>query len=535
MSQALHIFKKDVRHLRFEIAIAITVTALFAFIETKHALWPVDIVNSRTPASYLALLLLPVAWWMLIGRAIHDEALPGDRQFWITRPYSWRSLIGAKILFIFAFINLPMLVAQLVILRAYGFSIGAEFPGLLWNQVLLTIVFVLPIFAVSALTTGFVQLIAGILTPCVIALAVSVIRPGRGVTLTSFPGGLAFLRLGMSLGVFTLGPGWIQAYFLYLLIAVAGSTIILWQYRRRRTTVARGLAGVTAILLIAGFPWISWPAAFKIQSSLAKTRVDLSSARLVSDLGAKPPHIGYRQGEDYVGLRIPLQILGLPAGVSTRIENLDAVFVAPDGTTWKPDGFSWQNPEGPDYRTTLQSGFYGGLYLERNDVPVKVHGTVYLMVLGNPHTTPVPFGERSIAVPQVGLCSATESSNRRRDGVTCNSAFRSPELLVSYRFVAPGGDNSININPQMLRAPISLSPFPSDLRISPVNTDSSSSWASVPWDHALVETLEPLGHVRLDFEVSDLRLGPRPKPVVLNFLKSLEVLQENLIRNSNDK
>ena len=127
MGQAIHIFKKDVRHLRFEIAIAITVAALFAFIETKHALWPVDAVYSDTPASYLALLLLPVAWWTLIGRAIHDEALPGDRQFWITRPYSWRSLLGAKLLFIFAFINLPMLVAQMVIVHAYGFSLGAEF------------------------------------------------------------------------------------------------------------------------------------------------------------------------------------------------------------------------------------------------------------------------------------------------------------------------------------------------------------------------------------------------------------------------
>ncbi len=173
MSQALHIFKKDVRHLRFEIAIAITVTALFAFIETKHALWPVDAVYSRTPASYLALLLLPVAWWMLIGRAIHDEALPGDRQFWITRPYSWRSLLSAKILFILAFINLPMLIAQLVILRAYGFSIGAELPGLLVESGPAHNCFHIANLAMSALTTGFVQLIAGVLTPCVIALALA--------------------------------------------------------------------------------------------------------------------------------------------------------------------------------------------------------------------------------------------------------------------------------------------------------------------------------------------------------------------------
>jgi hypothetical protein len=535
MSQALHIFKKDVRHLRFEIAIALTVTALFSFIETKHALWPVDIVNSRTPASYLALLLLPVTWWMLIGRAIHDEALPGDRQFWITRPYSWRSLLSAKMLFILAFINVPMLIAQVVILRAYGFSIVSELPGLLWCQLLVTVVFILPVAAVSALTTGFVQLIAGILTPCVIALAVSVIRPARGIMVTNFPGGLPMLRLGVALGVFTGGYGWVQPYFLYLLIAVAGPAIILWQYQRRGTTVGRCFAGTAVLLFIAGFPWISYSAAFNTQSSLTKARVDLSSVHLVSDLGAKSPHIAFRQGDDYVGVRIPLQIDGLPSGTTARIENVYETIQAPDGTTWKSDGFSWQNPEGPPPQFTVQTGFYAGLYLQHNDVPLKVHGTLYLAVFGNPQTTLIHFAERSVLVPQVGLCSAVESSNRRRDAIVCNSAFRSPSLLISYRFVPPGGAPSSDINPLLGWVQMSYSPFPSDLRISPVSTDSRSSWVSEPWDHALVQTLEPLGHIRMDFEVTDLRIGPRPTPVARELLQLQQRLHDISARDSDYK
>ena len=111
MGQAIHIFKKDVRHLRFEIAVAITVAGLFAFIETKHALWPVDLVNSRTPASYLALLLLPVAWWMLIGRAIHDEAFRGRSILDHTAIFMAQPA-EREITFHFAFINLPMLIAH---------------------------------------------------------------------------------------------------------------------------------------------------------------------------------------------------------------------------------------------------------------------------------------------------------------------------------------------------------------------------------------------------------------------------------------
>jgi hypothetical protein len=522
MSQALHIFKKDVRHLRFDIAIAIAVTGLFAFIETKHALWPVDAVYSTTSAQYLALLLLPVAWWMLIGRAIHDEALPGDRQFWITRPYSWRSLLSAKLLFILAFINLPMLIAQVVILRAYGFSIGAELPGLLWNQVLLTIVFILPVLAMSALTTGFVQLIAGILTPSVIALALASI---------SFNFRPQFILFGFA-GGFSIGHAWVKSYLIFLIISIAGSAILFWQYSRRGSTVARCFAATAWILVAMVFYLISWPASFRIDSGLSRNQVDLSSMRLLSDFGTKSPRVPIRQGADYVGVHIPFQIVGLPAGTTARIENVSANFQTPDGTTWKPEGFSWQNPAGPDQQFFVQSGFFGGSYLQRNDVSVKVRGSIYLTVFGNPRTTRLSFGERSVPVPEVGLCSATENVNSRRYYVVCSSAFRSPGVLVSYQFVQVDGDTSKDINPLLGRGQTSFSPFPGDLRISPVSQEFRSSWVSVPFDHAVVETLEPLGHIRLDFEMNDMPLGLRPKPVALNILKQLRVLSEHSIPNS---
>jgi hypothetical protein len=509
MGQAIHIFKKDVRHLRFEIAIAITVAGLFAFIETKHALWPADAVNSKTLTSYLALLLLPVAWWMLIGRVIHDEALPGNRQFWITRPYSWRSLLGAKLLFILAFVNLPMLIAQMLIVHAYGFSIGAEFVGLLWSQVLLTIVFVLPILAISALTDGFVQLIAGILTPCVIALTLF------GLSVNFKP---QFMLFGIA-GGFSNGHDWVRSYLIYLIITVAASAILLWQYSSRRTTVGRCFAAAAWILVLMVFYSISWKAAIRIDTALIRSQVDLSSTRLISDLGADKPPVGFRQGGDYVGVRVPLQVTGLPAGTRTRIENLSMSFQVPDGTTWYADGFSWENPDPPEKQFSIQSGFYGAAYLTRNDVPVKVHGTIQLTVFGNPHSTQVRFGEGSVAVPQVGLCSAAENPNRQNDySVVCNSAFRSPTVMVSYQFVKPSDEvpNENNRSAMQVQLPsfpflnrgqVSFSPFPAELRISPVSQDFRQSWVSTPWDHAVVETLEPVGHVRFDF---DIDLGKVP-------------------------
>ena len=181
MRQALHIFKKDVRHLWFEIAVVLAAVALFTYMGARHTL---SSGAARGLAGGLAVFLLPLAWWILIARVIHSEALPGDHQFWLTRPYAWKSLLGAKALFILVFVNLPMLVADAVIIRAHGFSLLAELPGLLWSQVLLAAVFVLPMAALSAVTAEFVQLL---LTCVVLAVAVwawNMAAPGLSLAAT---------------------------------------------------------------------------------------------------------------------------------------------------------------------------------------------------------------------------------------------------------------------------------------------------------------------------------------------------------------
>src|SRR3954454_22691378 len=140
MRQALHIFKKDVRQLWFEIVIVLIVTAAFAFIGARRGSWLDDPRANRSVAWSMVQLMLPLAWWILIARVVYGEMLPGDRQFWITRPYRWTSLLGAKLLFIGMFVNLPLLAADVIILLAYGFLPGEEMQGLMWKQILCTLV-----------------------------------------------------------------------------------------------------------------------------------------------------------------------------------------------------------------------------------------------------------------------------------------------------------------------------------------------------------------------------------------------------------
>src|SRR5437588_5321755 len=158
MRQALHILRKDIRYLWIEIAAALLAVGAFVFTASGPASgWHAPL--PRTVASFLVSFLLPFAWWILIVRAVHAEALTGDRQFWPTRPYSWRSLLLSKALFFVIFANLPMLIAQAIVVKAHGFSPIAELPGLLWSQLLITAAFILPVAAMAAVTAGICQVL----------------------------------------------------------------------------------------------------------------------------------------------------------------------------------------------------------------------------------------------------------------------------------------------------------------------------------------------------------------------------------------
>src|SRR5580658_4260264 len=144
MRQALHIFKKDVRYLRYEIALVLLIASAFAATHARAS-------HGQSNDTWWAQLALVVAAAFLIGRLILAEAIPGDRQFWITRPYRWQSLLGAKLLFIVVFVNLPILLAHLIIVILDGFPLVSSLPGLLWSQVLLFAVVLAPSAALATL------------------------------------------------------------------------------------------------------------------------------------------------------------------------------------------------------------------------------------------------------------------------------------------------------------------------------------------------------------------------------------------------
>jgi hypothetical protein len=489
MRQTLHIFKKDVRHLWFEIVVVLFAVAGFTFTEARRALWLADPGTNRIAASTLLVFLLPLAWWMLIARVVHEEPLPGDRQFWLTRPYFWRSLLAAKALFILVSINMPMLAADAVIVHAYGLSIRSELPGLFWSQVLLTVAFILPITALAALTTGFVQLIFAILTVSMIALIMAIVAPQTVLTLG-----------------FSGGSEWIKSYYAFTVMVVAALAILTWQYSRRRTTSMRSLAVVAGIFVVAGIALIPWSVTFKIQSWLSKQRLDQSLVQVDSDSSGNGLVRAVVGRSDRVGVRLPLQIKGLPPGTSAKLEGFDISFQSPDGAVWRAEQQSVPFAGEIEQEFSLMANLDHSFYEKVKDKPLRVHGSLYLTLFGDKQSARVSFGDHPVIVPRVGACSARGESTGQSYFLICYVAFRYPSVLVTYRFLQVTKDEVQEIASHTQPRPISYSPFPAELGISPMSQDLTFGTASATLSEAIVDTMEPRAYIQREFEINDLRL-----------------------------
>ena len=231
LPQSLHIFRKDLRHLWPETLVSVILLVAFA--------WSAPYKSSPGPYAILATLLnpllhvlIPVAWMVLISRLIHDEPLVGDRQFWTSRPYHWAKLLLAKCLFLIAFIYLPFLLMQVYLLKHAGLHPTTALPDLLHNLLLLTVILVLPITALAAVTTTFAKVLLSALSAIIYILILG------GVALY-----FTFDR--------QLPPhiNFIAAAILILLPAFA----LVYQYARRRTQHARLVLLLTPIVALIFF------------------------------------------------------------------------------------------------------------------------------------------------------------------------------------------------------------------------------------------------------------------------------------------
>ena len=239
MKQILHIFAKDSRRFWAEILISLALVAAMVRIYPSRWLEPVWAHTGfgflafagglQTLASFMN-ILIPLSWWLLITRVIHDERLVGDNQFWLTRPYEWKKLLAAKVLFIAAFIYLPLVIGQWVLLLEAGLDPMHSIPGLVYSLLLITGILILPLIALATVTKNFARM-----SLALFGVVIYVI-------------GIAWLcSLVQSASIASPFGDRLQVVLLLLFCTVAA----VLQYARRMVWLSRGLLIALLVLIAA--------------------------------------------------------------------------------------------------------------------------------------------------------------------------------------------------------------------------------------------------------------------------------------------
>lgn len=465
MKQALHIFSKDVRHLRWEIGISLLLMVTFVLIQLRR-----DFVRHADAAVFSYFLL--AFWAFLCARLIQAEAIRGDRQFWITRPYEWRSLLAAKLLFMVVFIGIPLFVADAVTLGMEGFSITSNVVGLVWSLILITAGTLLAFCAFATLTRGLTEWMLGAVMTVGVLYVIAVIANEKAWG----------------------GVEWMRDYGYVAIVFIASTAVLLWQYARRGTAAAMVMmaAGWLGSSLFINYSHSSW--ALELETRFFKPEVDPSSIRVAVRSPAERGRKGVLpEWQQAVSLAIPVDISGLPEGVDLISDQVDVAIMDGRKEIWAREG-----RPGSGYLEHLPGSHRLLVQVDRWVVergPVNVGLTLYLTSLRDSASRVVRPGE-TVDVPGAGRCRDVVEG--RDSWIVCESPLRAPPNVLVVELGGVRRDRFLNST--------SYSPFPADADSAIIPLGRYSHSGPVHFAPATLTSLEPLAHFRRDLDLRDVTL-----------------------------
>jgi hypothetical protein len=404
MSQIFHIFRKDVRHHWMEILLCQAALVAYCWDEVSH--WGEGISYRPKIQSIVIVVLLPLTWGFLVFRVVQSETLVGDRQFWITRPYEWKRLLAEKILFVLVFLSCPLLIAGAALLIKAGFSPWPHMLGLLWMQLVMIELPMLPLMALAAVTRNLAQGLLALLA--VVLYMIGMVALDSALTYLGFPSG--------DLDV-------LQSIVVMIVCVVA----VGLQYTQRKTAQSRiWLAGgaFVAAILMPGNGYYSHgkdsyplPAAGQIRSFHAEMDpVKLSAPK-------EPPE----KNED-VNFQIPLLTWGLPPDSLGSVRGVRITLEAPDGFRWNT---GWRGrylllaPGESRWRTDFSMKY--AIYERLKSVRLKAHVAVAVAVFHERSFETIRVTTGEFDVPGMGRCRVRE---RDKSEVLCHSPLVKPAMVV---------------------------------------------------------------------------------------------------------
>lgn len=411
MKQMIHIFKKDVRRFWWEICILLALLALYAWCQPAEWFGSINAIN-QTSTMYIRYsgaqmgFVLVLLWAVLLIGVVFEEAPAGDRQFWTTRPYRWQSLLAAKILFCVATVHVPLLIVQLILLKAAGFAAFHSLGRLIWMNLGLAAL-LSPVAALATIIKNrsqFLRIALGLILIFIICLIAFAATGGWG------------MNLGASYVMFA-GNESPWGRLLTLLAIGLLVLVIVRQYAVQKTTQARwvALAGVALLVAMnfvipethlnaAVYPALNQESPSYMQLHMSAPSTEHSFVPI------------FARDDKHILINLNLYGDSVPEGYIVQGNGIKITLQAADGTRWSSD---WQEiytlllehettPPGTEIKggwRTLSSNFAvdKSFYERFKGSPVTVHVDVAATLLQD-HTSQLSEHNGDAVIPNIGFC-----------------------------------------------------------------------------------------------------------------------------------
>lgn len=501
MNQIRHILRKDMRRHWPETGASVLLLAAFVWREPRE--WRVreGLPNAEFLLQYVGPLLV-ISWALLILRVIHDESLVGDRQFWVTRPYEWKKLLASKVLFLVIFVNAPLFVAQMVLLREANFGVPSNLLNVMrmhladWSFLMIAIV-------LAAITRGLGQ-------AALVGIGATVAAIGAGVLVSQIPGS----SMGPATPIWDAVEGWV-----YLAVSLV---VIWWQYSRRNTWRSRSLLLATAAL------------ALLVQLVTPYNKL-IDEQYPVKDESRQPVRVGFAATQPRLRkegtrdwpipewpIQVPLRVSGMASDRMVSVKGIRVVIDGPAGIHWN-SGWQTGGPElWPDENFSyVNFQMKRELYDKLKAIPLKLRMTLALTEVMETNVQEIVVGDSEFAIPNIGTCW----SRSGMPWIQCRTAVRRSGAMASVAGTtdscSPAPSERSPVGATTLHA-LLWAPEPDvNPGISPVQTfalafSPSSGLLASPEDQRKIvicpgtpmRLAKPkvVGHSRIEFETPEVRL-----------------------------
>ena len=417
MKQILRIFRKDLRHHWPETLLSLLLLALYCWKEVREQQFRGGAV-AYSALSYIPWLefvsvLLPLAWFVLVVRLVQDEALVGDRQWWVTKPYEWPSILASKVLFLVLWLGVPLFFAKCFLLRAAGFAIAPHLAGLLRQH------------ATNALLFAFFLIVA-VLTRNVGHTVIAIIGLFLlGTGLSSFSRFIPNESLQPLQDVSGTLSG--------MILLLAGVVVVLWQYSRRKTFWTRTVvfsAIATLCLINVLTPYRALMERKYPTASPGDEPFHLA-LRSVAPAELKPAEQDQTYGkQENALLRLPLQISGIAPGGFIVIDAEQLTVEDSAGGKWAEPWTAGRQELWPEDNAIWQMySVKNSAYQKLKSQPVTLRLEMAVTQYRLSDERELTIVEHEFRVPSLGICG---SPLPLRNNLTCRLPFVSPAFVAMF-------------------------------------------------------------------------------------------------------